>query len=146
MRALPRIAAAPPPVAPDTLIPILLVVDDEALLRRCVDRMARRVGWRVAEAGDTRTAIGLLERSPVGSIRVVLLDLVLRGSPTAELLGWIRRERPDLHVVLSSGLEERDARDRLLDPRDPAPFLAKPFRPQDLYRLLGARQASRRVR
>jgi DNA-binding NarL/FixJ family response regulator len=69
------------------------------------------------------------------SIDVVLLDLHLPAESTPELLDALRALRPDIRVVLMSGLPEpvalqRVARDGIMG------FLCKPFSPTDLTRTL----------
>jgi two-component system response regulator HydG len=78
----------------------VLVVDDEPLLLRALARILSPDGHRIVLAetpGEAQGALG----DP--ALDVVLLDLRLRGADGLDLLDWIKRERPELEVVVMTG-------------------------------------------
>src|SRR5262249_4693675 len=105
--------------------PTVLVVDDVVLVRMLVADSLRSRGFRVVEAGSGEEAVRLLDSEP--QIAVVLTDIYM---PAAELDGvalarWIRKRRPDLKVVVGSGVNSAvDAADADLFA---GPILSKPY-------------------
>ena len=79
--------------------PSVLVVDDEALIRWSLAEMLGERGYRVAEAGDARTAVAALE-SAQEPFDVVLLDYRLPDSADLRLLEKVRRLAPTSQVIL----------------------------------------------
>jgi DNA-binding NtrC family response regulator len=84
----------------DPAVPLILVVDDEPLLLRSLRRILQSDGHRVALAetpGEVDPVI------PDPSLAAVLLDLKLRGVSGLDLLERIKRERPEVEVVMMTG-------------------------------------------
>jgi two-component system, NtrC family, nitrogen regulation response regulator NtrX len=80
----------------------ILVIDDEADIRMLVCGILRDEGYETREAGNSAQALhALRSRQPT----LVLLDIWLQGSELdgIEILKIIRRELPDLPVVMISG-------------------------------------------
>ena len=77
-------------------------------------------------------ALALLERSPI-NVNVVLLDLVMPGMSGQETLAEIRRQRPDLPVVLTSGYASTEL---ALQQSATEWFIQKPFRGGKLVEVL----------
>jgi len=109
--AAPAPAGEPPPVqapadARSDAAPLgglrILLVDDEAVVRRPVARYLARRGARVTEAADGYEALACLERAEVD---VVLTDLRMPVMDGPELYRRLSTERPALarHVVFFSG-------------------------------------------
>ncbi len=101
----------------------ILVLEDEPTLRRLLGRALREAGYRVLVAGDGASALavaGAAER-----VDLLLTDLVLPGQRLELTLDALRRQHPDLQVVLMTGAPG------LVDPPEgaaDAPLLRKPFR------------------
>ncbi len=80
----------------------ILVVEDETLLRVLIADELRDVGFIVLEAASADDALSYV-RAGV-QIDAVFTDVQLPGSLSGlELARWLRAERPDLPVVLTSG-------------------------------------------
>ena len=104
----------------------VLVVDDEALVRRVARQMLAGQGYEVIEAGSGDEALRAFEAA-AGEIRCVLLDVTMPELDGVRTLELLRERRADLPVVLMSGRPEREVRTRLGgEPR--TAFLHKPFR------------------
>jgi PAS domain S-box-containing protein len=102
----------------------VLIVDDEALVRRAAQQALERYGYAVRTAGGGREALDILTED--ASIEVVVLDLTMPVMNGAETLARIRTLRPQLPVVLSSGYNEVDATRRFAS-ESSAVFLQKPY-------------------
>jgi CheY-like chemotaxis protein len=101
---------------------LLLLVEDDALVRSTLAEGLVDAGFEVLEAEDAETALHLIATR--GDIAVLLTDINLPGADGFALARAARRLRPRLPVVYASGrYREPDARRALPD----APFLAKPF-------------------
>jgi PAS domain S-box-containing protein len=90
---------------------IVLVVDDEASVRQVARITLEEAGHEVLLAEHGEAAVELLRRH-AERIGVVLLDLtmpVLSGPETAEAL---RRIRPDLPILVTTGYAEQQAREQ----------------------------------
>ena len=118
----------------------ILVVDDEANLRRMLRSLLQEEGWRVDEAGTAEE--GLL-RVREAQPDVILLDLVLPGASGMEALPRFRDEAPGTPVVMMSG--EATLSDAVQATREGAfHFLEKPLGSEAvLATLRGALEVSR---
>ncbi|WP_137177919.1 response regulator [Roseomonas sp. AR75] len=102
--------------------PLLLLVEDDALVRGTLAEALADAGFEVLEAADAETALHLVAER--GDLAALLTDINLPGADGFVLARAARRLRPDLPVVYASG------RVREADPRRALPgatFLAKPF-------------------
>jgi len=80
----------------------ILVVDDEADIRTLICGILEDEGYACRQAGDADGALAVLgERQP----SLIVLDIWLQGSRLdgLELLAEIKREHPDLPIVMISG-------------------------------------------
>ena len=89
----------PLPAAGDEDIAVL-VVDDEAVIRRSLRRRLRYEGWTVFEAASGPDALAALERNPCD---LVVLDIKMPGMDGMEVLRRIRAEKPSVAVVIHTG-------------------------------------------
>jgi CheY-like chemotaxis protein len=118
---------------------VVLVADDEDVVRRAARRSLERAGFEVLEASDGRQAV---ERFTAERDRVscILLDLTMPGMGGEAALAAIREQCQDVPVVLTSGFSDRDeASAEASDPR--VGFLPKPFGPSDLVAAVRAAMA-----
>lgn len=103
----------------------LLVVEDQAEVRRFVTEVLRGAGCRVHEAADAAEALRVAERER--TIDLVLTDVSMPGMDGKALAEELTRRLPGLRVLLMSGYSMRQ--DGLA-----WPVLAKPFAPEQLLR------------
>jgi two-component system, response regulator PdtaR len=110
---------------------LVLVVDDEALIRMSSADMIRDMGFEAIEAVDADQAVSLLESIP--GIRVVFTDIQMPGSMDGLLLAAAIRDRwPPIAVLITSGkLRPVDA-----DMPEGARFISKPYSPVELQQQL----------
>src|SRR5690606_23428038 len=79
---------------------VILVVDDEANIRRMLVRLLEAEGYRAREAADGAAALRVVEAEEPD---VVLLDLAMPGMDGLETLAALRERWPALPVVMMSG-------------------------------------------
>jgi CheY-like chemotaxis protein len=81
---------------------VVLIVEDEALIRMNAVSMMEDAGYAVLEACNADEAILLLESR--SDIRAVFTDINMTGSMDGLKLGHaIRRRWPPIHLILTSG-------------------------------------------
>jgi signal transduction histidine kinase len=102
----------------------ILVVDDEASLRRLAERVLVRCGFEVLTARDGVEAVEVF-RDNTESISAVLLDLTMPRMGGAEALEEILRISPEARVILTSGFGHEGVAARF--PGRRVTFLHKPF-------------------
>jgi len=113
--------------------PAILVVEDVPLLRRLIADCLIDAGFEVAEAADAQEALGVLDSR--SDIRLVFTDLVMPGGFTGrDLVRKVHERWPHIAILLTSGQETPTAAEL----RDEAGFLAKPYRPSVLVRMVRA--------
>ena len=104
---------------------VILVVDDDEPVRIAAKWMLAKLGFTVLTAEDGRAALEVL-RSRVDEIVVVLLDLTMPRLDGEGTFRELRRIRPDVRVILSSGYNEQETTSRFAG-KGLAGFLQKPY-------------------
>jgi CheY-like chemotaxis protein len=120
MNASRNVSDEPVPAPP----PTILVVEDEILVRTVIAAYLRDCGFDVVEAGNADEAVRVLEAGI--RIDIVFSDVNMPGS--LDGFGpaqWLRRERPRLKIILTSGAAQGgEGRERPLRARpDPGQAL-----------------------
>ena len=114
----------------------ILLVEDEEQTRDAVQRNLVRAGYTVLVAKNGIEALEIVQSHPY-PIHLVLTDSMMPEMGGAELVNRVRKDRPDIGVLMMSGYTED------LAPTAPAGeahfFIEKPFTTADL--LLGIRSA-----
>ena len=108
----------------------VLVVEDEILIRLLIAEHLTDCGYRVIEAGSGDEAVEVLRRT-VLTVNVVVSDIRMPGSIDGFALAqWVRKQRPDIKVILTSGIA------RTVDAADAScfetPVIPKPYKPATL--------------
>ncbi len=108
--------------------PRVVVVEDEAPIRRGVTDALRASGYQVVEAPDGDKG---LEESVRLGVELVLLDLLLPRRDGLDVLGEIRKIRPTLPVIIltARGAEEDRVRGLKMGADD---YVVKPFSAREL--------------
>ena len=82
---------------------VVLIVEDEALIRMSAVHIVEDAGFAVAEACNADEALGILESRD--DIRAVFTDINMSGSMDGgELAHTIRGGWPPIHLIVTSGL------------------------------------------
>jgi CheY-like chemotaxis protein len=107
--------------------PVVLVVEDEALVRTSTVEHLEDAGFTAISASNADEAISILESR--NDIRAVFTDVQMPGSIDGLRLARIVRGRwPPVALLVTSGQVEIGAADL----PDGARFLAKPYRPSTI--------------
>ncbi len=110
---------------PDRKGKTILVVEDDVMVRRQLERALRRAGYRVLAAGGGAAALRLAEQND-GPIHVLLTDLMLPDVNGINLASEFRKSHSGTAVLFFSGYSE-EAIIRQLRAEPGLPFLEKPF-------------------
>ena len=103
----------------------VLLVEDEAAVRMFGARALRNKGYKVLEADNGEGALEVIGNASQ-PIDLIISDVVMPGMDGHTLIKRVRRELPDVKVILISGYAEDVAAAEI--ERDPTiHFLAKPF-------------------
>ncbi|BAL06707.1 MULTISPECIES: response regulator [Bradyrhizobium] len=101
---------------------LVLIVEDEFLIRLSAAEMVRELGFEVVEAVDADHAIELLETTT--DIAIVFTDIQMPGSMDGMgLLAIVRNRWPPIALLVTSGQVEPAVEDLPAGAR----FLAKPY-------------------
>ncbi|HEY0293590.1 MAG TPA: PAS domain S-box protein [Hansschlegelia sp.] len=123
------------PAAEPALPPLgILVVDDDRLVLMNTAAMLEDLGHHVLEASSGEQALQML--SHAGRLDMVITDQVMPGMSGMELAAEIRRERPELRIVLATGYADISS---IVGPG--LPRLNKPFMQADLEKIIAATRA-----
>lgn len=121
-------AALPPRGGP------LLLVEDEAPLRRLAEHALRRAGWDVLVAEDAEEALERVEQEGVEPALLVT-DVMMPGMDGAELARLLRQRFPALPALLVSGYAPSVVEQGLGE--EGLRYLSKPYRPAELVETVG---------
>ncbi len=112
----------------------VLVVDDEEAVRTIAQRMLERMGFIVYTATDGYDGVTLFQ-AHADEIHLVLLDMTMPRMDGEEVFRELRRLRPEVLVVLTSGYNEQDAINRFSG-KGLAGFIQKPYQYEELRTML----------
>ena len=110
----------------------VLLVDDSPIQMAARQGVLNQAGFTVQIATSAETALSLL-RSPVGdTVDLILTDHVMPETSGAEFVRLLRSIKPDIPVVVISGMPELDQEYEGLN----VTFQQKPMPPPDLIQLV----------
>ncbi|OAI47339.1 histidine kinase [Nitrospira sp. SCGC AG-212-E16] len=81
-------------------MPSILVVDDETQIRRLVRETLEQAGYHVTEACDGKEALQQYRLAPAD---LVIMDILMPNQDGLETIVALRREFPDLKVMVITG-------------------------------------------
>ena len=110
----------------------ILLVEDEAVVRRLVAEILKTSGYTVLQAGDGPSALELLRRH-AGEIDLLVSDVVMPGMSGPEVASAVTAMRPGTLVLYISGYTDSAiGHHGVLEPG--IAFLQKPFTADELQR------------
>src|SRR5512132_1678919 len=112
--------------------PHILVVDDDARLRKLLARYLSEHGFLVATAEDAADARGKLTSV---AFDLIVLDLMMPGESGLDLAGDLRR-RSGVPILMLTAMGEPEDRIAGLE-RGADDYMVKPFEPRELLLRIG---------
>ncbi|HEY8073759.1 MAG TPA: ATP-binding protein [Labilithrix sp.] len=109
---------------------LVLVVDDERLVRAATARTLESLGWHVLEAEGGEAALELFDRH-AKELAAVVLDMIMPGMPPRDVLAAMFGRRADVPVLVVTGTSMSDEVRALLE-AGVRGCLAKPFDDEQL--------------
>ncbi len=113
---------------------LVLLADDDPMVRAVVEAMLKMLGCEVAPAEDGVEAMEIFS-SRKDEFLLVILDITMPRMNGWETLGRLRALRSDIPVILASGYDEAQAMENDHIDR-PDYFLHKPYQLRDLQEAL----------
>jgi|SRR5665213_489106 len=114
----------------DSRRPVVLIVEDEFLLRMDAVGIIAAAGFETVEAANADEAIDILETR--GDITVVFTDIQMPGSMDGlKLARAVRGRWPPIKIIATSGLQVPQA-----DLPEGGRFLSKPYSPVQVTEVL----------
>ena len=107
---------------------VILLADDDRLVRNVVRAMLTKAGYAVLDATDGEHALEV-SRNYDGSIHVLLTDMKMPRMDGPQLSSLIAMERPGIKVLMMSGKTSGE----LVLVGQSVDFLRKPFLPKTLW-------------
>jgi putative two-component system response regulator len=101
----------------------LLIVDDEAAIRRLLRQKLSGEGYRCEEANDAEQVPNTLETSPIA---LVILDIKMPGKSGIELLPEIKAGYPDTAVIMATAVNDINVAIQCLK-QGADDYICKPF-------------------
>lgn len=112
---------------------LVLIVDDEPVVREVMVAWAERLGHDACEASDADTAIARMAEQPAG---VAICDVNMPGHDGVWLAGQLREAYPDTAIILATGNHDADVALSTLR-LGAVDFLSKPFSSEQFRDALG---------
>lgn len=110
---------------------VVLIVEDEAVLRMNAADMVEQAGFEALEAANAKQAIRILEER--ADIRVIFSDIEMRpGLDGMELVSLVRNRWPPIEIILVSGRVDRSE----VQLPEGGVFFSKPYRPQEVVAIM----------
>jgi CheY-like chemotaxis protein len=116
---------APAPARSPSGIETVLLVEDDASIRKALRQALQRSGYRILEAPNPGEAI-LISEQHTGLIHLMLTDVVMPRMSGPELAERLEPWHPEMKVLYMSGHSEEKAPEEAVLPPG-AVFLRKPF-------------------
>jgi two-component system cell cycle sensor histidine kinase/response regulator CckA len=104
----------------------ILLVEDEALVRKATGRMLKSLGYNVLEAESGEAALELLNTLE-DPIQLLLTDVMLPGINGLQLYHQVKKIRPGIKAMYVSGYSADAIANQCAPVDGTFTFLAKPF-------------------
>ena len=116
-----------------TLLPRILVLDDEPVVRELMVEILQTAGYEAVGSDDAAEALGRLTDPGLG---LIVSDIVMPGLSGFELLEAVRAQRPSLPVILVTGAGTQGNLSEALA-QGAHGFVTKPFSHAELLQAVG---------
>ncbi len=107
--------------------PVILIVEDEALVRLCAATLLADNGYHVVEAGSAADALRVLEAR--SDVTLVFTDIQMPGALDGmDLVREVHARWPNVFLMITSGRSTPAS----VDIPDDGRFVSKPYRDKEL--------------
>ncbi len=113
---------------------LILVVDDEAMVRQITSSILETHGYRVLTVNDGKEAIKVYKQNRE-KIKAVLMDMMMPVMDGQACIRALRKVNPDIKVIAVSGLAEKEKLAKVAVTHVKA-FLPKPYVAKKLLRTI----------
>jgi CheY-like chemotaxis protein len=103
---------------------VILLAEDEVVIRNLLGTMLTKQGYKVLTASDGLEAMEVCKKFS-DPIQLLITNVTMPRMDGLALTTKVREERPDIRVIVISGQTNAD----ILDGNRPDAFLRKPFQP-----------------
>jgi DNA-binding response OmpR family regulator len=107
--------------------PVILVADDNALIRNLVTLLMQQEGYFALSAADGHEGLELSRKYP-GAIDLLITDMEMPRMNGTDLCGHLMEERPGIKVLVMLGKDISE----IIRQNANMPFLPKPFNGETL--------------
>lgn len=114
--------------------PVILLVEDESMVREVTREVLLHAGYRVLESSNAKEALRLA-RMHAGQIDLLLTDVIMAEMNGADLANQLQNKQPELVTVFMSGYAESDIARKIN--RTSAIHIQKPFTVHTLLSRVG---------
>lgn len=121
--------------------PVILIVDDDELVRMTISVLVGSLGYHCLVAGDGIEALAVLDSTPVD---LVLTDIVMPGMDGLELLLEIRGKYKGTDAIISTGFHEKASYAEVIN-AGAIDFIKKPIDQAELEAKLARAMRERRM-
>ena len=109
-------------------MPNILIVDDEASVRRVLSRQLGISGYICTQAADAAEARNYIKNQ---SFELILCDINMPGEPGMDLIRYILSEYPDTAVVMVTGMDDAEIAETALG-LGAYGYIIKPFKANEV--------------
>lgn len=113
---------------------LILLIDDETIIRETATGILKRLGYEVIAASSAQEGITFYNANR-DSIKLVLLDMIMPEMNGRECFEQLKKINPDVRVVLASGFSQAADFDQM-QKNGLCGFIQKPYSLIELSRLL----------
>jgi DNA-binding response OmpR family regulator len=104
----------------------ILVVDDDEATGKVIDAALQGYGFNIQRVADPTAVRTALETPPDAGYHLILLDYVLPGLESDQVLGWVRDFQPEASIIVVTGYPSIDSALNCLRART-YDYITKPF-------------------
>lgn len=108
----------------------ILVVDDDTRVLELLERVLKKEGYVILTATNGQAAIDIAAREQ--TIDLLITDVVMRGMNGVELANALKKDRPNLPVIFTSGYTQAQIGHIQLP--ENAEFIEKPWVPEEILK------------
>lgn len=117
----------------------ILVVDDEADFVHTINRHLKREGFIVDSVEDGNKARRKIDDSGQSENRydLVITDVIMPNMGAFELLPWIKKNHPEISVIIVSGFGDNDSLKEIMR-EDLDRYVKKPLTPKKMIGVINS--------